>query len=188
MIVHSGLLRFFFCLSTLCLVSIWIWTCQVRLSGSAIALTLLEPSIIIHHKSDFHYLIKYPIEAKVLGNLSCQRVRSSVHYCEDRFHIHVFHRSSNIWLPYIHNRLNVSTVRSLEFKIKDGQILSRNLFECFLNLKIFFRGIVSWICFCIVIKTKVIGLSFCFFYFNFLPDFPCYKMKRCLLIIGIWQE
>ena len=26
-------------------------------------------------------------------------------YCEDRFHIHVFNRSSNIWLPYIHNRL-----------------------------------------------------------------------------------
>ena len=30
---------------------------------------------------------------------------SSVHYCKDRFHIHVFNRSSNIWLPYIHNRL-----------------------------------------------------------------------------------
>ena len=30
---------------------------------------------------------------------------SSVHYCEDRFHIHVFNRSSNIWLPYINNRL-----------------------------------------------------------------------------------
>ena len=29
---------------------------------------------------------------------------SSVHYCEDRFHIHVFIRSSNIWLSYIHSR------------------------------------------------------------------------------------
>ena len=29
----------------------------------------------------------------------------SVHNCEDRFHIHVFIRSSNIWLSYIHNRL-----------------------------------------------------------------------------------
>ena len=28
---------------------------------------------------------------------------SSVHYCEDRFHIHVFNRSSNIWLSHIHN-------------------------------------------------------------------------------------
>ena len=32
---------------------------------------------------------------------------SSVHYSEDRFHIHVFSRSWNIWLPYIHNRLFV---------------------------------------------------------------------------------
>ena len=30
---------------------------------------------------------------------------SNVHYCEDRFHIHVFNNSSNIWLSYIHNRL-----------------------------------------------------------------------------------
>ena len=30
---------------------------------------------------------------------------SNVHYCEDRFHIHVFNHSSNIWLSYIHNRL-----------------------------------------------------------------------------------
>ena len=29
---------------------------------------------------------------------------SSVHNCEDRFHIHVFIRSSNIWLSYIHSR------------------------------------------------------------------------------------
>ena len=30
---------------------------------------------------------------------------SSVHYYEDRFHIQVINRSSNIWLSYIHNRL-----------------------------------------------------------------------------------
>ena len=34
---------------------------------------------------------------------------------EDRFHIHVFIRSSNIWLLYIHSRLN--TVRLQQFKI-----------------------------------------------------------------------
>ena len=28
---------------------------------------------------------------------------SSVHNCEDRFHIHVFIRSSNVWLSYIHS-------------------------------------------------------------------------------------
>ena len=30
---------------------------------------------------------------------------SSAHDCEDRFHIHVFIRNSNIWLSYIHSRL-----------------------------------------------------------------------------------
>ena len=30
---------------------------------------------------------------------------SSVHYCDDRFHIHVFIRSLNMWLSYIHCRL-----------------------------------------------------------------------------------
>ena len=38
------------------------------------------------------------------GLLSTDRL-SSVHNCEDRFHIHVFIRSSNIWLSYIHSRL-----------------------------------------------------------------------------------
>ena len=39
------------------------------------------------------------------GRLSFHYYLSSVHNCEDRFHIHVFNRSSNIWLSYIHNRL-----------------------------------------------------------------------------------
>ena len=34
---------------------------------------------------------------------------SSVHCCEDRFHIHVFNCSSNIWLPYIHNCLFITS-------------------------------------------------------------------------------
>ena len=31
---------------------------------------------------------------------------SSVHYCEDRYHIHFFIRSSHIWFSYIHSILN----------------------------------------------------------------------------------
>ena len=29
---------------------------------------------------------------------------TALHYCEDRFHIHIFNRSSSVWLPYIHNQ------------------------------------------------------------------------------------
>ena len=36
---------------------------------------------------------------------------SSIHYCGDRYHIHVFIRSSNIWLSYIHSRLVCQVVR-----------------------------------------------------------------------------
>ena len=43
---------------------------------------------------------------------------SSVHYCEDRFHTHVFNRSSNIWLPHIHNRLKPHLkMMALEIKL-----------------------------------------------------------------------
>ena len=45
-----------------------------------------------------------PIQAWIPLRPSFHYYLSSVHYCEDRFHIHVFNRSSNIWLPYIHNR------------------------------------------------------------------------------------
>ena len=33
----------------------------------------------------------------------------SVHYCEDRFHIHVFIHSSHIWLSYIHSHLLIAS-------------------------------------------------------------------------------
>ena len=42
---------------------------------------------------------------------------SSVHYCEDRFHTHVFNRSSNIWLPRIHNHLKPH-IKMMALKIK----------------------------------------------------------------------
>ena len=48
-----------------------------------------------------------PIQAWIFFRLSSHYCLSSVHYSEDRFHIHVFSRSWNIWLPYIHNRLFV---------------------------------------------------------------------------------
>ena len=43
---------------------------------------------------------------------------SSVHYCEDRFHIHVFIRRSNIWLSYIHSRLK--SVMQSKFNIQSS--------------------------------------------------------------------
>ena len=45
-----------------------------------------------------------PVQVWIFFRPSPHHYLSSVHYCEDRFHIHVFNRSSNIWLPYIHNR------------------------------------------------------------------------------------
>ena len=46
-----------------------------------------------------------PIQAWIFFRPYFHYCSSSVHYCEDRFHIHVFIRSSNIWLSYIHSRL-----------------------------------------------------------------------------------
>ena len=46
-----------------------------------------------------------PVQAWIFFRPYFHYCSSSVHYCEDRFHIHVFIRSSNIWLSYIHSRL-----------------------------------------------------------------------------------
>ena len=48
-----------------------------------------------------------PVQAWIFFRPSFHYYLSSVHYSEDHFHIHVFSRSWNIWLPYIHNRLFV---------------------------------------------------------------------------------
>ena len=47
---------------------------------------------------------RYTGIAKVMGSnpLQDHYCSSSVHYCEDRFNIHVLICSSNIWLSYIH--------------------------------------------------------------------------------------
>ena len=36
---------------------------------------------------------------------------SSVHYCEDHFHIHFFIRSSQIWSSYIHNNFKLTALQ-----------------------------------------------------------------------------
>ena len=46
-----------------------------------------------------------PVQAWIFFRPSIHYRLSSVHNCEDPFHIHVFIRSSNIWLSYIHSRL-----------------------------------------------------------------------------------
>ena len=46
-----------------------------------------------------------PVQAWIIFRPYFHHCSSSVHYCEDHFHIHVFIRSSNIWLSYIHSRL-----------------------------------------------------------------------------------
>ena len=46
-----------------------------------------------------------PVQAWIFFRPSFHYCLSSVHYCEDRCHIHVFNRSSIIWLSYIHSHL-----------------------------------------------------------------------------------
>ena len=61
------------------------------------------------------------VNMKAIFRPSFHYCLSSVHYCEDRFHIHVFIRSSNIWLSYIHSRLFyfVVQVKKVNFKAGD---------------------------------------------------------------------
>ena len=51
-----------------------------------------------------------PVQAWTSFRPSFHHYLSSVHHCEDRFHIHVFNRSSNVWLLYIQNRVSISSI------------------------------------------------------------------------------
>ena len=55
-----------------------------------------------------------PVQAWIFFRPYFHYCSSSVHYCEDRFHIHVFIRSSNMWLSYIHCRLCKSILYTKE--------------------------------------------------------------------------
>ena len=44
-----------------------------------------------------------PVRARIFSGLIFHYCSSSAYYCEDRFHIHVFIRSSQIWFSYIHS-------------------------------------------------------------------------------------
>ena len=58
---------------------------------------------------------------------------SSVHYCDDRFHIHVFIRSLNMWLSYIHSRLckSILYTKEREYNVTDHYFV--NNWEHFSN-------------------------------------------------------
>ena len=53
-----------------------------------------------------------PVQAWLVFQALIHYCSNRVHYCEDRFQIHVFIRSSHIWFSYIHSHL-----RSLLFLI-----------------------------------------------------------------------
>ena len=59
-----------------------------------------------------------PAQAWIFFRPSFDYWLSSVHYCEDRFHVHVFIRSSNIWLSYFHSRLSYTLQENVFFKKK----------------------------------------------------------------------
>ena len=50
-------------------------------------------------------LVPNPVQAYTFFMPFFHHCSGSVHYCEDRYYIHVFIRSSNILLLYIHSRL-----------------------------------------------------------------------------------
>ena len=56
-----------------------------------------------------------PLQAWIFFRPFLRYCSRSVRYCEDRFHIHVFIRSSNVWLTYIHNRLQSRFIQRLIF-------------------------------------------------------------------------
>ena len=58
-----------------------------------------------------------PVQAWIFFRLYFHYCSTSVHYCVDRFHIHVFNRSSDILLSYIHSRLKWKKLAFLRKKL-----------------------------------------------------------------------
>ena len=46
---------------------------------------------------------------------------SSVHYCKDRFHIHVFICSPHIWFSYIHSQVSIFSILFYKHFLKSWQ-------------------------------------------------------------------
>ena len=88
-----------------------------------------------------------PAQAWIFCRPSFHYWLSSVHYCEDRFHIHVFIRSSNIWLSYFHSRLN--------YTLQENVFLRKNW-----NTRLIYRN-VNFINFIFSISQKVFHFAAC---------------------------
>ena len=58
--------------------------------------------------------VQIPYKPEFFTRPSFHYCFSSVHNCEDHFHIHVFISSSNIWLSYIHRHLFTASLVYLE--------------------------------------------------------------------------
>ena len=58
-----------------------------------------------------------PVQAWIFFRSYFHYCSTSVHYRVDRFHIHVFNRSSDIWLSYIHSRLKWNKLAFLRKKV-----------------------------------------------------------------------
>ena len=85
--------------------------------------------------------------AQVMGSNTVQRAwiffrpyflycSSSVHYSEDRFHIHVFIRSSNLWISYIYSHLFITSRVYLEptLNVPSSRLLAQSFIHLFTGL------------------------------------------------------
>ena len=68
--------------------------------------------------------VQIPYRPEFFSGLIFTTCSSSVHYCEDRFHIHVFIRSSRIWFSYIHSH-RVVLVTVVSFRWPSRRLFAR---------------------------------------------------------------
>ena len=99
--------------------------------------TTFEPTYLVGLLAQL--IERYTGIAKVMGSnpvtgLNFHYCSSSVHYCEDRFNIHVLICSSNIWLSYIHITTITTTTTTTNNDNNDSNNKNyNNGYMCFPN-------------------------------------------------------
>ena len=91
----------------------YIWTADKNVNMKAIFAVTIFIFTIAQEVRIAKVMGSNPLQAWIFFRPFLRYCSRSVRYCEDRFHIHVFIRSSNVWLSYIHNRLQSRFIQRL---------------------------------------------------------------------------